>query len=130
MLSSLLMSLGLTGLSLGASDYVYLVRFFLAALGLEYMLVAVSRSEGCNITNNLFSEITVLTLGKHSSSGQFSPCKLTGRGWRTWCTGAEASGTSSRRAAPCHARASSSVLNATLNKLFHFEPTPEHASAS
>ena len=81
-LSSLLMSLGLTGLSLGASDYVYLVPFFLAALGLENMLV-VTRSivsspqhldvkvriaqglshEGWNITKNLFSEITVLTLG-------------------------------------------------------------------
>ena len=81
-LGSLFMSLGLTGLSLGGSGFVYLVPYLVAALGLENMLV-VTRSivatqphldvkvriaqglsrEGWNITKNLFSEITILTLG-------------------------------------------------------------------
>ena len=82
-LGSLFMSLGLTGLSWTASNgYVYLVPYLVAVLGLENMLV-VTRSvvstpahldvkvrvaqglskEGWNITKNLFSEITVLTLG-------------------------------------------------------------------
>ena len=42
-LGSLFMSLGLTGLSLGGSGYVYLVPYLVAALGLENMLV-VTRS--------------------------------------------------------------------------------------
>jgi len=81
-LGSLFMSLGLTGLSLGGNGYVYMVPYLVAALGLENILV-VTRSvvstpahldvkvrvaqglsrEGWNITKNLFSEITVLTLG-------------------------------------------------------------------
>ena len=82
-LGSLFMSLGLTGLSWTASNgYVYLVPYLVAVLGLENMLV-VTRSvvatpahldvkvrvaqglsrEGWNMTKNLFSEITVLTLG-------------------------------------------------------------------
>jgi len=81
-LGSLFMSLGLTGLSLGGNGYIYLVPYFVAALGLENILV-VTRSivstpahldvkvrvaqglsrEAWNITKNLFSEITVLTLG-------------------------------------------------------------------
>ena len=82
-LGSLFMSLGLTGLSWTASNgYVYLVPYLVAVLSLENMLV-VTRSvvatpahldvkvriaqglskEGWNITKNLFSEITVLTLG-------------------------------------------------------------------
>ena len=68
--------------SLGGAGYVYLVPYLVAALGLENMLV-VTRSivsspqhldvkvriaqglsrEGWSITKNLFSEITVLTLG-------------------------------------------------------------------
>jgi len=81
-LGSLFMSLGLTGLSLGGNGYVYTVPYLVAALGLENILV-VTRSvvstpahldvkvrvaqglsrEGWNITQSLFSEITVLTLG-------------------------------------------------------------------
>ena len=81
-LGSLFMSLGLTGLSLGGSGFVYLVPYLVAALGLENILV-VTRSivstpphldvkvriaqglsrEGWNITRNLFSEITILTMG-------------------------------------------------------------------
>ena len=72
-LSSLLMSLGLTGLSLGASasDYFYLVPFFLAALGLENMLVVtgsiVSSPQHLDVKVRI-SEITVLTVSKDSSS--------------------------------------------------------------
>ena len=81
-LGSLFMSLGLTGLSLGGAGHVYLVPYLVAALGLENMLV-VTRSivsspqhldvkvriaqglsrEGWSFTKNLFSEITLLTLG-------------------------------------------------------------------
>lgn len=42
-LGSLFMSLGLTGLSLGGTGYVYLVPYLVAALGLENILV-VTRS--------------------------------------------------------------------------------------
>ena len=67
-LSSLLMSLGLTGLSLGASDYFYLVPFFLAAL--ENMLVVtgsiVSSPQHLDAKVRI-SEITFLTVSKDSS---------------------------------------------------------------
>jgi len=82
-LGSLFMSLGLTGLSwTAANGYVYMVPYLVAALGLENMLVVIRSvvstpahlnvkvrvaqglsKEGWNITKNLFSEITVLTLG-------------------------------------------------------------------
>ena len=65
------MSFWLTGLSLGASDYVYLVPFFLATLGLENMLEVtgsiVSSPQDLDVKVRI-SEITVLTVGKDSSS--------------------------------------------------------------
>jgi len=81
-LGSLFMSLGLTGQSLGGTGYVYLVPYAVAFIELENILV-ITRSivstpahldvkvrvaqglsrEGWNITKNLFSQITLLTLG-------------------------------------------------------------------
>ena len=44
-LGSLFMSLGLTGLSLGGSGFVYLVPYLVTALGLENMLVLVNKKK-------------------------------------------------------------------------------------